>query len=297
MNNLNTVEDINNNGDYIAETSCFFCNKKAKQQSGKLDKNVIALVVSEDFLHSIESVLEKRCNDEWTQMVAIRIRSPSACIGGSILYHNNCRIGFRTNKPLSKSKTSTPSVVSYRNGFLDVVNLIRNATRPYSIIELIDEMNGFSEGNGYSFNQMKHNLIQYFGNEVVVSTHQNKKTLVTLQSTCDEIINDYYEATLRETDTDRAISKVSDAILNDIKNIAPNKNFYPSSTDISLCNAHQLLPEKLHRLLSKLITGHNSSLKIASIGQAIIQSAHRENVLCPLQLALAVQMHYFTGSK
>lgn len=296
LNNLDSNQNVNNKDDFDVEICCFFCGKAVKQQGGKLHKNVTALTISDDFLQSVEAAIAKRSiDDEWTQMVADRIRSSAVFIGAQSSYHNNCRIGFRTNKALPKSKTSP--VVSYRPGFLEVVNLIQTAKNPYSIKDLIDEMDTLSDGNGYSFNQMKHNLIQYFGNTIIISTHQNKKTLVTLESTCHEILNEHYEASLRETDIDKAIRKVSDVILNDIKNVPHNKTTYPSTTDISLCDAQQFLPEKLHRLLSNLITGHNAPLKIVSIGQAIVQSSHRENVLSPLQIALAVQMHYFTGSK
>lgn len=295
LNGPDFSHDTNNNCEFDIETCCFFCGKTAKQQNGRLDKNVTTLTISDDFIQSVKTVLEKRADDEWSQIVAARMRSNSDT-GTIIVYHNNCRIGFRTKKPLPKSKV-LPTPVDYRNGFLDVVNLVRTVSRPYAINDLIDEMNKFSGGNGYSFNQMKSNLIQYFGNEIIISTHQNKKMLVTLQSTCHEILNKYYEETHRGIDIDRDIQKVSGAILHDIKNVPPNKSSYPSSEDISLCDAQQFLPEKLHRLLSYLITGHNASLKIVSIGQAIVQAAHRENVLSPLQLALAVQMHYFTGSR
>lgn len=144
---------------------------------------------------------------------------------------------------------------------------------------------------------MKNNLVRHFGSDIIVSTYQNKKTLVTLQSTCYELLNECNEATTSEMETHRAILKVSDAIFQDIKNVPANKSFYPSPDEISLSAAQKFLPGNLYLLLSRIITGHNSSMKIVSIGQAIIQSGHRENVMSSLQLALAVQMHYFTGSK
>lgn len=80
----------------------------------------------------------------------------------------------------SKNYGSAVAPVVYKKGFLDIVNLIGQKKRPYSIKELIDEMDSVSDGNAYSFNQMKANLIKHFGSEIIISTVSNKKTLVTL---------------------------------------------------------------------------------------------------------------------
>lgn len=248
---------------------------------------------------SVKNGSEKRLeDDEWSQVVLSRMASAPDLIGKKVLFHQNCRIGFRTNKSLPKDNAAAEPVFEYKKGFLEIVNLIRAKGKAiYSINDLIDEMNQYSDDNAYSFNQMKTNLLKHFGNEIIISTYKNKRALVILQTSFDEILSECYESATTETENDRAIEKVSEIILHSIKNLTPNKCSYPSSDDISLSDARKFLPEYLNRLLSKIITGHNASLKIVSIGQAIIQSAHRENVMSPLQIALAVQMHYFTGSK
>lgn len=50
-------------------------------------------------------------------------------------------------------------------------------------------------------------------------------------------------------------------------------------------------------LLSEIVNGNSALLKIVSIGHAIIQSNHRENVMSPLQIGLAAQMYHFTTSR
>ncbi len=291
---MNSQQDANNNV-FNFETCCFFCEKTAIF-NGRKDKNVVSLSVTEAFIQSVKRMIEKRSDDEWTQNVSTKI---SVCSTGlKIMHHSNCIIGFRTNKSLPKCKATAPPTFEYRKGFLDVVSLIRNKEQlVYSINELIDNMNRYSGGNAYSYNQMKSNLSQHFGDEIVLSTYKNKKTLVVLQSSCEEILNDYFEDSKKETASIRSVRKTSEIILNEIKSVAPNKASYPSSNEISLCNAQNFLPKHLNLLLTDIVTGHNATLKVVSIGQAIIQSAHRENVMSPLQLALAVQMHYFTGSK
>lgn len=294
---FNSTQDTNNNG-FNIENFCLFCGEAAKLNEKKTKSGVDKAVVSSDFLKSIQNSVDKRKGDEWSKQVSSRISSISELTGVRVIFHTNCRIGFRTNKPMPNNNKSTHSAFEYKKGFLDTVNLIQTKKKPqYSIKELIDEMNTFSDGNAYSFNQMKTNLVKYFGEEIVISTFQNKKTLVTLRSTSYEILNDFYESSNTENEKNNRIIKTSETIFDDIKNVAPNKDFYPSSSKISLDEAKKFLPESLHLLLSRIIIGHNAPLKIVSIGQAIIQAAHRENVMCPLQIALATQMHYFTGSK
>ena len=49
--------------------------------------------------------------------------------------------------------------------------------------------------------------------------------------------------------------------------------------------------------MSTILTGKNIDLKLASIGQAIIQGARPRVILAPLQLGLGVQMHHHFSSK
>ena len=53
-----------------------------------------------------------------------------------------------------------------------------------------------------------------------------------------------------------------------------------------------LVPESLQLLLTTVFSGKNVEMKVASIGQAIMQAARLRILICPLQLGLAVQMHY-----
>ena len=50
------------------------------------------------------------------------------------------------------------------------------------------------------------------------------------------------------------------------------------------------------KLLEVLIVGKGAKLKIASIGQAIMQAARPRVLLAPLQFGLGVQMHHHFGS-
>ena len=66
-----------------------------------------------------------------------------------------------------------------------------------------------------------------------------------------------------------------------------------SSVEIAI----SFLPESLIPLLDTLIVGVDKKLKIAFIGQAIMQAARPRVLIAPLQLGLAVQMHHHFGSR
>lgn len=273
------------------ESSCFFCGVNGKKKKEDI-------VVSDKFFQSVKNAAEKRNNDEWAEQVTNRICSDE--IGVKAVFHTNCRIAFRTNKPNPNIKKSELPKTEYRKGFSDIINLIQsNEKNQYSIHELIDEMNIFSDGNAYSFNQMKANMQKHFGDEVIISSVKNKKTLVTLRTKCYDILNEFYESSRNDNEKEKelAIHKVASYILGDIKKVTPNKDFYPSMNDFTVAEAQQFMPKSLTMLLNEIVNGNGALLKIASIGHAIIQTNHRENVMSPLQIGLAAQMYHYTASR
>ena len=74
-----------------------------------------------------------------------------------------------------------------------------------------------------------------------------------------------------------------------------DKNYYPSNNDILSHEKH--IPESLAVFLNILFSEKDASLKISSIGQAIMQATRPRLVIEPLQLGLAIQMHHMFGSR
>ena len=66
-----------------------------------------------------------------------------------------------------------------------------------------------------------------------------------------------------------------------------------SSTEKAL----QFIPQSLRMLLQGLFVGQNTELKVASIGQAIMQSTRPRVLLVPLQFGLATEMHHQFSSR
>ena len=75
----------------------------------------------------------------------------------------------------------------------------------------------------------------------------------------------------------------------EIKNMQKEKTIYPETDAVkSVTRNFEFIPPSLRRLLSKIIKGKEVMLKIASIGQAIIQAACPRSVLPPIQVEIYI---------
>ena len=72
---------------------------------------------------------------------------------------------------------------------------------------------------------------------------------------------------------------------------------YPTADSSSRTNSVHFVPPLLRLFLSKLFQGKDTSLKLASIGQAIIQTSQPRVVIAPLQFSLTVLLHQHYRSK
>ena len=61
--------------------------------------------------------------------------------------------------------------------------------------------------------------------------------------------------------------------------------------------ALKLIPDLLKSFLELLFVGKDIKLKLASVGQAIVQAVRLRVILAPLQLGLGVQMHHHFSSE
>ena len=82
-----------------------------------------------------------------------------------------------------------------------------------------------------------------------------------------------------------------------MKSIKQDREFYPQCNDMeSAQQANLFLPESLRMFLKSLFVGTGTSVKIASIGQAMLQATRPRAILAPLQLGLGVQLlHHFAS--
>lgn len=83
----------------------------------------------------------------------------------------------------------------------------------------------------------------------------------------------------------------------DIMSLEYSKAVCPSSVDINSEQNIVFVPDSLQTLLRALFSQNDSSVKDASVCQAIIQASRPRTLIAPLQIALSVQMHHHFGSR
>ena len=88
----------------------------------------------------------------------------------------------------------------------------------------------------------------------------------------------------------------SKLIKNNIKLINTNPKFYPFLETLEESAPLSFLPSSVLLFLSNIIVPGNE-LKLAAIGQAIIQAFRPRKISSPLQIGLAIQMHHHYRSR
>ena len=74
--------------------------------------------------------------------------------------------------------------------------------------------------------------------------------------------------------------------------------FYPTKDEVSSqLNNINFVPENLRLFLRSVIGIKEDNLKIASIGQSIVQVTRPKSILAPLQIGFGIQCHHHYASK
>ena len=91
------------------------------------------------------------------------------------------------------------------------------------------------------------------------------------------------------------IEAAAKLIASDVKSMKTVKDFYPDTGDIA--DTASYIPNSLQLLLRTMFAGKNVGVKLASIGQAIMQAIRPRAITAPLQLGLGIQMHHHFASR
>lgn len=146
----------------------------------------------------------------------------------------------------------------------------------------------------YSFRYMKSQLINYFGDRIVIAEINGKPNVVTFHTTASKILYTFHSQKDTDPEQEKAniIKTAAQLIMNDIKATKNSKDVYPSSVEMASSKAAlEYIPDCLTTFLNIIFPGKDVDVKVASIGQAIIQAARPRVLMAPLQLGLGVQMH------
>lgn len=296
---------------------CLFC-ACGDIYNGKKQESKLIPVRSFDFQKKIIDSCD-RFPGKWAEEVKGRVIYAQDLPAADAVYHNICSVNFRTGKqvPIMFQNTTVkqpgpkyqkhpggrPRNTHKADAFKAVTEfLTANDDEQVTIADLIEKMKESLTGTDiepYSFPHMKQELLNYFGDRIIITEINGKQNVVTFQTTASKILHEFHQkSTTNLIDEKKSIIQTAGRLIKqDIKNIVQNRDFYPTVEDINENCAFEYLPESLQELLTAVVCRKDSKLIIASIGQSIIQAARPHVLLAPLQVGLGVQMHHLFQSR
>ena len=271
---------------------CIFCGTGDKYKGEKPACGLIP-VRTVVFQTRIQETCARR-NDAWSESVMARIEYVQDLFAAHAVYHHRCSTNFRTGRsiPVQFSQDMNVAIKRLKQGrsndtaktdafFMVVDYLTTHDDEQTTIGFLIDKMREYlpSDVEPYGFTYMKSCIKKQFGEDIIITEINGKSNVVTFRHTAASIISDFYQQpkeTDPESEKNRTIEAASKLIKSDIKSVTQPMDAYPtcsqlSSTDETLW----YLPSSLRIFLESLFVGMDTTKKISSIGQAIMQAVRR----------------------
>ena len=301
------------------ETNCIFCGFPDPYDGRKQEYSLIS-GRSTELRDSILQACKKYDNHDWVKIAMPRFLYALDLPSASVVYHRQCSVNFRTGRQIPKLFLSRhgdeekaakrakiigrPKDEVRREAFLQVAKYLEeNDDEQITINDLINQMQTLTAEENcepYSSPYMKQELKKHYGDRIIVTEINGKPNVVTFHSTANRILNDFHDKKLQHSKDVKLqiIEAAAQLIKSDIKDIKQSRDIYPSNAEISSIEAAMaFIPPSLQTFLKLVFSGGEVDLKIASIGQAIMQSARPRVLLAPMQLALGVQMHHHFQSR
>lgn len=300
-------------GSFNFKENCLFCSKIITDYE-KRNKKTVFPVRTFQFRETVLKVCSTR-SDLWAANVHARMLSVIDLPAVEARYHQVCSVNFRRGKPIPVKYTpedigGLPTVVGRpvdtdsSDAFVKTCEWLQeNCQEPISVSDLVEKMRSFlpEESEPYSSRHLKKKLHDWFGDNIIISGTDGKCNMITFGKTVSNIILDYHkQKRLDDPDEEkfRLIESAAKLIRTEINLLYKNKDFYPSASDIASVEENKTyLPPVLLTFLDILIGGKRNDLKQVSIGQAIMQACRPRSLICPIPLAVGVQIHRDFGSR
>lgn len=276
---------------FSLDKHCLFCGEPATYNEKKCDGMDVYPVRITSFQNIVLHSCAQR-KDEWFMLVSGRIAYVHDLIAADAVYLQSCNVNFRTGKPVpqkhssglgsvtKKQRLGRPKEAERYEAFLLVAKYLEeNDDEQITITDLIEKMEtGLlgSEVAAYGFTHMKSKLMEHFGDNIIITELNGKPNVVTFRQTAANILHDFYKAQKKEDpniEKIQMINTVAKLIKSDIKEVDSSNDLYPTREQMSSTEAAvQFIPQSLLMLLQGLFIGKNIDLKVASIGQSIMQA-------------------------
>ena len=210
-------------------------------------------------------------------------------------YHFSCYSNFITSRniPLStepeESKVKRMKVgqkvdkVAY-SAFLKVIEYLDNhrddQNTVNSLVNIMSEFLKDSQTDAYSTRYMKQKLIEHYGQEILFTNVAGKIDVVTFKENAISVLHKHFEENkVLDNENIQTENNKADTLLNaaqiiegEIKDLILDDSFFPDLNNLTIEESINYLPNSLKIFLQAIITCKKSDLKVAAIGQAIMQA-------------------------
>lgn len=296
------------------KTDCVFCGTKVEFGGQRKRSGEVFRVTTVETKDTILGICSER-GDAWAETIRSRLLNVHDLPAADAVYHQTCNVNFRTKRQLpriyevdespavKKKKVGRPEDEEKREAFLKVTKFLEeNDDEQITVSDLMEKMEEYlsdSNSEAYGRHHMKTKLLEHFGDKIIITDINGKPNVVTFKTTATSILQEFH-VQQKDVDIDaeqlNIIKAAAKLIKNDLKSIATLGDSYPViATD---AESHvDYLPATLSTFLGVVLTGKDNSVKLASIGQAIVQAARPRVVIAPLQIGLAVQLHHNFASR
>ena len=287
------------------KTDCFFCGSKVEFGLNSKRKRLSEAfsVTTIETKDTILKICSER-NDEWSEAVSARLMNVHDLPAADAVYHQTCNVNFRTNRQLpqlyetdelpaaKKRKVGRPQNEEKKQAFVKVAKFLEdNDDEQITVGDLVEKMEEYlnnTDSEAYGWSYMKTKLLEHFGDKIIITDINGKPNVVTFRTTATAILQEFHflehhdDLDINEEQMN-IIKTAAKLIKNDLKSIPTSSDSYPTITTDAESHV-RYLPASLSTFLSLLTSGKNSALKVASIGQAIVQAARPRVVISPLQI-------------
>lgn len=184
--------------------------------------------------------------------------------------------------------------------FQVVEDLRQDDDEQTTVTDLVKKMSQITP-DPYSTKYMRQKLEQHLGDSVVITNINGRQDVVTFRTKAAKILQAFRDTTESTDENHRKqqiINAAADLIRNDIKCIRTSKEAYPDSHKLSSLEENlNYVPDLLRTFLDRVLTGKSKDLKVATLGQCIVQMTRPRVVLAPIPFGMGVQMHHQYGSR
>ena len=248
-----------------------------------------------------EVILEKckERSDSWANDVRATLLSCIDLVAAGAVYHFDCATKFRNGRPkesvIGSRRKEDDAKLIYFEHTCEWLESNMNLIRLSEAYEYMVKSAGDNEV--YTARRFKQKLKTKYEEAITFHETSNQSPIIHFTDLTSKIINDLFNRTrsTNKDDSKSIIKAASKLVLDELRDKKYDRNIYPSSIEVASLEANiENLPSALETFLSSIIKG---KLKVASIGQAIIQSVQPRTYISPILLALSASLDSNFGSK